>query len=92
MFKTERQNDLKFALTSMLRVIHAPEKKGEMIVTFNKVYTSASGNFCSTSTIKKENDSKHSDGLACLNKDHEWNKSPLEIKIIHANKKAIYWQ
>ena len=58
-----------------------PETKREITVTFGKAYTSASGKLCSPFSFNRNNDSKTTNGVACLNDEKEWKKNPLDIRI-----------
>ena len=48
---------------------------------FGETFQSASGKLCSNVTLegKTPADSKH--GLACLNDNRDWDKSPLDLNL-----------
>jgi hypothetical protein len=85
----DRTNSSNVKITS-LRI----PKKGERIeildprsekvfsVTVDEVFTAASGKICSNFTVNEKNIKLKKNGLACLNKNHEWDKNSLEFKFI----------
>ena len=49
---------------------------------FGRAYYSASGKLCGPITYHQVNTSQQVHSVVCLNGDNEWEKNPLDIKLI----------
>ena len=59
-----------------------PETKQEITVTFGKTFQSASGKLCSNIVIEGENPADNKQGLACLDRNRNWDKNPLDLQLL----------